>query len=147
MRPASTLFLLAVTGLATHGAAHAQQSATAEITKLEQQERQAVIKGDTTTLKRLWDKELVVNNPDGFIVTLPQIMGLIRSGKIDYTSFERTIEKITISGDLAIAMGREVVAPEKQTANAGKTVTRRYTNVWVPAPAPGACWPARPPTW
>jgi ketosteroid isomerase-like protein len=111
--------------------AAAQQAAITEITRLEKREALAVTKGDTTTLQHLWSPDYVVNNPDGRIVTVPQIMHFIRSGKIDYTSFERIIERITISGEVAVAMGREVVQPEKKTTNAGKTVTRRYTNVWV----------------
>jgi ketosteroid isomerase-like protein len=123
------LCLLALFG--TCQVAFAQQAVLAEITKLENQEAQAVMKGDTVTLKRLWAKEYVVNNPDGHIVTVAQIMGFIRSGKIDYTSFERIVEKVTVSGDVATAMGHEVVKPERNTSNAGKTVTRCYTDVWV----------------
>jgi ketosteroid isomerase-like protein len=111
--------------------ATAQQAASAEITRLEQREALAVTKGDTTTLKQLWSPDYVVNNPDGRVVAVPQILQFIRSGKMDYTSFERFTERITISGEVAVAMGREVVQPEKNTTNAGKTVTRRYTDVWV----------------
>jgi hypothetical protein len=127
----TALFLLAL--LSTCRAAFAQQAMLAEITKLENQEAQAIMRGDTVTLKRLWAKEYVVNNPDGHIVTVAQIMGFIRSGKIDYTSFERIVEKVTISGNVATAMGHEVVKPERNTSSAGKTVTRRYTDVWVRA--------------
>ena len=77
----------------------------------------------------LWAKDYVVNNPDNQIVTVRQIMGFIRSGKIDYTSFERIIEKITFSGDVAVAMGHEVMEPESKPATLAKP--RRYTNVWV----------------
>ncbi len=128
---APALFLFSLFSLGTQFVAHGQQALATDITKLEQLERQAITTGDTTTLKRLWANDFVVNNPDGRIVTKPQIMGLIRGGKIDYVSFTRIIERITISGDLAVAMGREVVQPQKSTSNAGKTVTRRYTDVWV----------------
>lgn len=113
------------------GTAQAQQTTAATISQLEQQERQAVLRGDTTLLKQLWAPEFVVNNPDGQIVTRPQIMGLIRGGKIDYNSFERIIEKVTVTGDVGVVMGREIVTPKQQTSNAGKTVTRRYTDMWV----------------
>jgi uncharacterized cupredoxin-like copper-binding protein len=65
------------------------------------------------------------------VVTRPQIVELIKSGKIDYTSFKKFIEKISITGNTAIVMGREEVKPEKATDHAGKTVIRRYTNVWM----------------
>ena len=28
-------------------------------------------------------------------------------------------------------MSKEITTPEKNTENAGKTVTRRYTNIWL----------------
>ncbi|MFD1873369.1 nuclear transport factor 2 family protein [Hymenobacter bucti] len=111
--------------------APAQQAIEAEITRLEQLEAQAVLKGDTTTLFRLWAKEFVVNNPDNRVVTAQQVRAFMRTGKIDYASFQRIIEKITVVDNVAIAMGRETTTPQQKTANAGKTVTRRYTNVWV----------------
>jgi hypothetical protein len=55
-------------------------------------------------------------------------MMLLCGGKVNSISFERHIEKITFSGALAIVMGHEVVRPYKSTRNAGKTVTRRYTD-------------------
>jgi len=102
-----------------------------EITRLEQLEAQAVMKGDTTTLFRLWAPAFVVNNPDNRVVTAQQVKQFIRSGKLDYTSFTRVIEKITQADNVAIAMGYEVTNPQKNTANAGRTVTRRYTDIWV----------------
>jgi hypothetical protein len=41
----------------------------AEIRRLEQIEVRAVLTKDTTTLRTLWDKDLVVNNPDNRVVT------------------------------------------------------------------------------
>ncbi|AMR29434.1 hypothetical protein A0257_21605 [Hymenobacter psoromatis] len=131
MQLAPILFFLGTCSLGAQLAAHGQQAVAAEITKLEQLERHAITTGYTTTLKRLWANDFVVNNPDGRIVTKPQIIALIRGVKIDYVSFDRIIERITSSGNLAVAMGREVVRPQKNTSNAGKTVTRRYTDVWV----------------
>jgi hypothetical protein len=112
-------------------AAFAQQAVEAEITRLEQLEAQSVIKGDTVTLFRLWTKQFVVNNPDNRVVTAAQVRAFMRTGKIDYGSFQRIIEKITLVDDVAIAMGHEITRPQQKTANAGKTVTRRYTDVWV----------------
>lgn len=125
--------LLAGLGLAigVPAIAHAQASVEAEITRLEQLEKQAISKGDTATLFRLWTKNFVVNNPDNRVVTAQQVRAFMRTGKIDYGTFERIIEKVTIVDNVAIAMGHEITTPQRQTANAGKSVTRRYTDVWV----------------
>jgi hypothetical protein len=99
---------------------------------LEQEERMAVLKGDTAKLFReLWSPGFIVNNPANMVVTRPQIAELIRSGKINYESFERIIEKISVIDHTAIVMGREELKPQGETDNAGKQVVRRFTNVWV----------------
>ena len=109
----------------------AQSNEETEIRRLEQLEITTEQKGDTAALLNLWANEFVVNNPYGEIVTVPQILGFIRLGQIDYSTVERKVEKVTIVENLAIAMGKEIVTPEKATNNAGKTVTRQYTNIWM----------------
>jgi len=110
----------------------AQKNEEQEIRKLEQQESHAVITGDLPgLLNTYWSPKLIVNNPANIVVTRPQIVNLIKSGKIDYASFEKFIEKISIIGNTAIVMGREEVDPKGVTDNAGKKVIRRYTNVWM----------------
>jgi hypothetical protein len=107
---------------------NAQSNSDTDIKKLEQQEAAAMLKGDTLSLSKLWSPDYVVNNPLNTVVDVKTIKWLIRNGKIDYTSFERIIDKITYTQNLAIVMGTEVVRPEKKT---GKTVNRRYTHVWL----------------
>lgn len=108
-----------------------QPARDTDIRNLEQAEIAAVHKGDTTTLLKIWDKRFVVNNPYGEIVTVPQILGFIRAGKIDYSTVERVVERITFTSNIAIAMGKEIVTPQKATENAGKTIIRRYTHTWL----------------
>ncbi|MEJ7664067.1 MAG: nuclear transport factor 2 family protein [Hymenobacter sp.] len=91
---------------------------------------------DTATLRRLWSPALVVNNPGNIIVTVPQVLAFLRGGQIDYSSLERVVEKVTITGNVAVAMGHEVIKPQRKTSNAGHVVTRRYTDVWMWKPAP-----------
>ncbi|MBC9911561.1 nuclear transport factor 2 family protein [Chitinophaga varians] len=125
-----TLWILPIL-LLIHLFSYGQSSDEKEIRRLEQQEVAAIQQADTVTLLKLWSKDFVVNNPYGQIVTLPQILGFIRAGKIDYTTFERITERVTIVDNVAIAMGREIVTPEKATEYAGKKVTRQYTDVWM----------------
>ncbi len=110
----------------------AQTKAEQEIRNLEQRETQAVLKGDTVTLfGKLWAPELIVNNPANVVITRPDVAALIKAGKINYESFERIIEKISIIGNTAIVMGREEIKPQGVTDNTGKKVTRRFTNIWM----------------
>jgi len=126
-----TLYLIILTS-AYYFNAMAQTNEEQQIRKLEQQESHAVITGNLPgLLNTYWSPLLIVNNPANIVVTRPQIVELIKSGKIDYSSFKKFIEKISIIGNTAIVMGREEVNPKGVTDNAGKKVIRRYTNVWM----------------
>jgi len=121
----SPVLLLTIVVTAT-----AQSALEREIRRLDQLEAQATIRGDTAMLKRLWSPDYVVNNPANVVVNVQQIRQLMKEGKIDYGRFSRVIEKVTISNDVAVAMGYEIVEPQAHTDNAGQKVTRRYTDVW-----------------
>ncbi len=112
-------------------ALYAQSKTETEIRQLEQRELEAIHKSDTAMLLRMWSKNFVVNNPYGQIVTVPEILTFIREGKIDYSTVERNVERVTIVENIAICMGKEIVTPEKATENAGKKVIRQYTNIWM----------------
>ncbi|RTQ48522.1 nuclear transport factor 2 family protein [Hymenobacter gummosus] len=129
------LFGLGAALLLAAGPAWAQSKDEPEIRRLEELEISTVQRGDTATLFRLWHPDFVVNNPYGQIVTRPQILGFIRRGQIDYSTVQRVVERVTIVGNVAIAMGREIVTPQRATEFAGKVETRQYTNVWLKTPA------------
>ena len=107
------------------------QNIEAEIRSLEQTEVQAVLNKDTITLKKIWDKDYVVNNPDNKIVLAtsnPADRPVMQKAR---TSFTREVEKIIINGDIVISMGSETVVPAGDVSKAGQTVKRRYTNIWM----------------
>jgi hypothetical protein len=124
-------FLLLALMLGGNWSALAQPAVIAEVTRLDNLQREALLKGDTVTMKRLFAKDFVVNTPDNKVINYRQVASLIRNGMLDYASFERTIDKATVSGNIVILMGQEVLKPRNQAMNAGKTVMRRFTNVWV----------------
>jgi len=102
-----------------------------QIKNLEQNEVQAVLNKDTITLKKLWDKDYVVNNPENKIVLAkpnPIDRPVLQNQK---TSFTRVVEKIIINGDVAISMGKETVVSMDDASKPEKTVERRYTNIWM----------------
>lgn len=102
-----------------------------EIRRLENLEREAVLKVDTTLLfNQLWSPDMVVNAPVNRVVTVEATKMFTRTGRLNYASFERNIEKITFNNDLAIVMGEEKLKPQGLSDNAGKIVTRRFTNIW-----------------
>src|SRR5258708_264961 len=111
--------------------ARAQASDTTVIKDLEIKMKTAVLNGDTATFFEFGAPELMVNNPANHVVTHEMVKKFTRTGQIAYSSYEIVIEKIFIVENVAISMGKEVVVPKDNANHLGKTVTRRYTDVWM----------------
>ena len=110
----------------------AQDKRESEIRRLENLERESVLKGDSLALfDKIWSPDMVVNTPANAVGTVEGTKAQFRSGSLNYLSFERNIEKITFHGSVAIVMGGEIIKPQGKQMNAGKVVTRRFTNVWM----------------
>ena len=109
----------------------AQQNNETEIRNLEKQEGEAFAKKDTTALLKLFSPNLVVNSPVNKVFGFAEVMSMVRNGKIDVGSVEKIIEKISFVENIAIVMGHDIVTPKGAMDNAGKTVTRRYTDIWM----------------
>jgi hypothetical protein len=110
----------------------AQDPRESEIRRLENVERESVLKGDSTVLfDKIWAPTMVINAPANIVGTVQSTKAIFRAGGLSYLSFERTIEKITFNDNIAIVMGGEVIKPQGKQPNSGKTVFRRFTHVWL----------------
>jgi len=109
-----------------------EASAEADIRKLEEQERQAVLKKDTAALRKIWDRYLIVNAPTNRVVLAgDNAVDRPVITQMSYSSFTREIEQILVRGDVVFCMGNEVVVPAGDNPKAGEEIRRRYTNVWM----------------
>lgn len=109
-----------------------QDPRESEIRKLETLERESVLKGDSTSLfDKIWSSRMIVNTPANQVGTVEETKAIFRAGGLRYLSFERMIEQISFTDNIAIVMGGEVIKPQGKQPNAGKTVTRRFTHVWL----------------
>lgn len=103
-----------------------------EIKKLDMAHAQAIFRGDAVALDSLMDEDVTVNHPTNRIVKeKKELLDLIQQGVIRYTSFERTPETFLFFKDMTVVMGRETVIPAQGAPNEGKTIQRRYTNIWM----------------
>ena len=110
----------------------AQDARETAIRQLENEEREALMKTDSIKLfNKLWAPEMVINTPANVVGTVEGTKAIFRSGGLQYASFERNIEKITFTNNVAIVMGEEKIRPQGSQPNAGKLVTRRFTNFWM----------------
>jgi ketosteroid isomerase-like protein len=85
---------------------------------------------DLEAVSALSAKDLVVNTPANRVARRETVLGFFAAGRMSYESLDTTIEALDSRGDQVVIMGGEVVKPRDTAPNAGKTVTRRFTDVW-----------------
>jgi len=106
-----------------------QSPAEQQIRALEQVQVDLLLRNDVAGMQRNWSKDYVVNNP--FNQAVDASAGPIRRGQLTYSSFVRDIERVLLHEHTVVVMGSETVVPSGQSADAGKTIHRRFTNVWM----------------
>ena len=107
----------------------------AAVLAVDEQQRAMVASSDVSRLEDLAHPNLRINAPGGRVLSREQFLANMRSGEIAAEGFERTAEEVTISGNIAVVMGRETFTPAA-TSELGRTfgarpLQRRYTNVYL----------------
>jgi len=123
----ATVVVFVATGLAFGQSAKKNDAIEQEIRKLDAAQADAVLRGDLAALDKLWSEDFTVTNPFNEIGKGDRI----RSGALTYSSFVRVPELIQIHKNTVIVMGRETVVPKGNSPDAGKTINRRYTHIWM----------------
>ena len=106
----------------------------AEIRALEQTGAKAILNGDINTLKQIWAPEFLVNTPRNEITgTRDSILLIQKAGMIDYSIYEKVIERMQFQENIVITMGHETLVSKNDTpaAKAGQVYKRRFTNIWM----------------
>ena len=111
------------------------QTDRASVVAVDEQQRAMVASADVTGLERLAHPNLRINAPGGRVLTREQFLANMRSGEIAAEGFERTPEEVSVSGKVAVVMGRETFTPSPSSelgrTFGAKPLQRRYTNVYV----------------
>jgi len=124
-------FARAACAQVTDHSAKAGDPVEQEIRKLNAEEVAAFLQNDPKSMARLWSDDLVVTNPLNKFVTKQQVLGMVESGFLVITSYDRQIEYLRFYGDTAIVAGNETVRWGGRMPNAGKTEHLRFTAVWM----------------
>ena len=82
-------------------------------------------------MARLWSDDFVVTNPLNKFVNKQQVLGMVESGFLVITAYDRQIEYLRFYGDTAIVAGSETVVWGGKMPNAGKTEHLRFTGIWM----------------
>jgi uncharacterized protein (TIGR02246 family) len=125
--------LITILGFARPAAAAAQEDkhVEEEIRRLNAEEVDAFLHKDPQAMARLWSDDFVVTNPLNKFVTKQQVLGMVESGFLVITSFDRKIEYLRVYGDIVIVAGGETVVWGGKMPNAGKTEQLRFTAFWL----------------
>lgn len=99
------------------------------ITRLEDLQVTYLLRGDIDAMQRRWSKDYTVNNAFDVVVNANE--GRVRKGLTTYAQFDRIIETIRVHGRTVIVMGSETVVPSGKSVNAGRTINRRFTDIWM----------------
>jgi len=100
---------------------------------IDDEEPVGVLKGDVSALTRIWAADLTVNGPTNQIHrhAAAQLLEMIKQHTgLQYSSFERHREAMVIRRDCVATMGYEIVVPKGSVPDSGKTINRRYINVY-----------------
>jgi len=111
---------------------YAQSVAENEIRKLDNEQKEAYFRRDTATLLKLFSPHLIINGFSNKFETLQDVLNRISQEGNNMNYYERIIEKVIFANNTAIVMGNETIKPSGTAVNAGKTVKRRFTNIWIP---------------
>ena len=102
-----------------------------EVRRLNAAEVEAFLHKDPKAMARLWSDDFVVTNPLNKFVNKHQVIGMMESGFLAITSYDRHIEYLRFYGDTAIVAGSETVVWGGKMPNAGKTEHLRFTAIWM----------------
>lgn len=126
------MMLLAPVGLAQEPLHSAEETS---LLQANARQRDAVASVDLDAIAEIAHPNLRVNAPTNRVITREDLILMVGSGEIRNEVFERIPEVVTITGDVGVVMGREIVRPAATSEQArmygAEILNRRYTNVYL----------------
>ena len=108
-----------------------ESEAEQEVRRLNAEEVTAFLQRDPSAMAQVWSDDMVVTNPLNKFVTKQQVLGMVKSGFLVITAYERRIEYVRVYGETVIVAGSETVTWGGQMPNAGKVENLRFTAIWM----------------
>ena len=106
-----------------------EASGSVALSRLETLWNEAHIRGDADALDQLCADDLVVTVPGMTVMTKPEAIGVVRSGRMRFERYETSDTRIRVYGDAAVVTGRL----ERTRSVNGRSVEDdwRFTKVYV----------------
>ena len=91
----------------------------------------AIVAGDRDGFVGAFADDVLVNSPFNNVADKAMATQRFKGGIIEYTAMDRVIDYdgLRKSGEV-VAMGEEIIKPRGNALHAGKTIRRRFTDVW-----------------
>jgi hypothetical protein len=120
-------------GAVPSGVGVEDKQAESDIRRLYDQEHGNLLRMDIPAQERFLPDDFVVTNPFGMFIAKPQVIERLRADIIKYSRYEREYDYFRRYGDTMMVVGTETVVPtpDAKRPDAGKTIRRRFTEVWV----------------
>ncbi len=122
---------MVVEGQTMGGQSDGDRDAEQAVRQLNVEECEAFLHKDPQAMANLWSDDFVVTNPLNKFVNKKAVLGMVESGFLVITSYDRQIEYARVYGNTVIVAGSETVAWGGKMPNAGKTERLRFTAVWM----------------
>ena len=91
----------------------------------------ALVAGDMATFAAVFTDDAAINSPQNTVNRPAQAKGRFAAGLIAYSRYDRVIDYAAVRpGGEVVVMGEERLVPRDGAPNAGRTVRRRFTDVW-----------------
>lgn len=101
-----------------------------DIRAAEQRHVTAFRANDAAAIDAIIADDFLVNSPRYVVLDKGQLMSLVRSGALNASSFNQSIEHIRRYGDIAVVMGADAISFAPPAPNAGRQIKRRFTDIW-----------------
>jgi hypothetical protein len=109
----------------------ADKRAEQEVRQVSAEEVKAFLDKDPKKMAALWSSDFVVTNPLNKFATGQQVLGMMNSGFLIITAYDRQTEYAKVYGNTVILAGKEIVTWGGKMPNAGKVEHLRFTAVWM----------------
>lgn len=108
-------------------------TAEKEIKRLYAVEQKLILNQDRIGMKKFYPDDFVVTNPFNQFINKQKVIERVKGNIIKYSSYERRFDYFKFYGNAAVVIGSEIVIPTQDAdrSDAGKTVKRRFTEVWM----------------
>lgn len=131
----TAMLALALTALLGAQARPAVDVSEASLRAADAEQMRIIVDGDAKAQSQFMHENYILNGPSNSVLRKPVLVEMLAQGKMASERFERTIEGVSITGNVGVVMGRETVRPAAKSELGekfgSKDLTRRFTNVFL----------------